>query len=364
MEIGIIGLPRSGKTTIFNAATRGAAQVAGYSNKPNIGVAKVPDERLVKLEGMFNPKRTVNAEVTYVDIPAAPEGLGKSQGISGEYLNFLQRADALLMVARAFEDPSVPHVADSIDAFRDIENLLYELTFADLEILERRLARIAEGFKSARTQERDALTKEQATLERIKVGLEEGTQVRDQELNEEEVRLLSGFQLLTAKPLIIVVNVGEDQIADIPAIEGRLSSEVETERIRTAALCGSLEMELGQMGDQEEREFRESLGVQGESGLSRMIRLSYAALDLISFLTVGEDEVRAWPITRGMTAMKAAGKIHSDLERGFIRGEVMTYDDLTRLGTLNEVRKQGLFRQEGKTYIVKDGDIMNILFNV
>jgi GTP-binding protein YchF len=364
MEIAIIGLPQSGKTTVFNAATRGAAQVAAYANKPNIGVAKVPDQRLDVLDGIFRPRRKVSAEVTYVDIPAAPEGLGKTQGISGEYLNLLQRADALLIVARAFEDPSVPHVADSIDAFRDIDTMLYELTFADLEILERRLARVADSFKGARVSERDALNKEQASLQRIKSALEAGTHVRDQGVTDDERRLLAGFQLLMAKPLLIVVNVGEDQLADIPEIEQRLSSEVETPRIRTAALCGKLEMELAQMEPAEEAEFRQSLGVTGESGLSRMIRLSYEALDLISFLTVGDDEVRAWPITRGTVAVKAAGKIHSDLERGFIRGEVVSYEDLTKCGSLAEARKHGVLRQEGKTYVVKDGDIMHVLFNV
>lgn len=366
MEIAIIGLPQCGKTTIFNAATRGAAEVVAYANKPNIGVAKVPDGRLDVLEGMFKPKRTVYAEVTYLDIPAAPEGLGKTQGISGEYLNFLQRADAILIVARAFEDPSVPHVAESIDAFRDIDNMLYELTFADLEILERRLKRVDDSFKGARGTERDALTKEQATLERIKAELESGVHVRDQIVTEDEKRLLSGFQLLTSKPLIVVVNAGEDQLDQIADMETRLATEVEGSNIKTAALCGKVEMELAQMGQdaEEEADFRATMGVTGESGLNRMISLSYSALNLISFLTVGEDECRAWPITKGMAAQQAAGKIHTDLERGFIRGEVMTYDDLCSCRTLAEVRKRGLLRQEGKTYTVQDGDIMNILFNV
>lgn len=366
MEIGIIGLPQCGKTTIFNAATRGSAEVVAYANKPNIGVAKVPDVRLDVLEGMFKPKRTVYAEVTYLDIPAAPEGLGKTQGISGEYLNFLQRADALLIVARAFEDPSVPHVAESLDAFRDIDTMLYELTFADLEILERRLKRVDDGFKGARGQERDALTREKTTLDRIKIELESGTHVRDQTLTEDEKRLLSGFQLLTSKPLIVVVNAGEDQLDQISDMEARLSSDVEGSDIKAAALCGKLEMELSQMeqDEEEETEFRASMGVNGESGLNRMISMSYAALNLISFLTVGEDECRAWPIMKGMPAQQAAGKIHTDLERGFIRGEVVTYDDLCACGTLAEARKKGVLRMEGKTYTVQDGDIMNILFNV
>ena len=364
MEITIIGLPQSGKTTIFNAATRGSAQVATFANRMNLGAAKVPDERLDMLNGIFNPKRKVNAEVTYADLPAAPEGLGKTQSIGGEYLNTLQRADAILMVARAFEDPSVPHVADSIDAFRDIDTLLFELTISDLDILERRLQRVSEGFKSAKTAERDALNKEQALLTRVRDDLEAGVHVRDQSLNDDELRHLSGFQMLTSKPLVVVVNVGEDQLDDIPPIESRLANEIQTERIRTAALCGKLEMELAQMESDEEQEFRESLGVVGESGLSRVVNLSYEALDLISFMTVGDDEVRAWTIERGTPAVKAAGKIHTDLERGFIRGEVVTFDNMVSCRTLAEARKSGVLRQEGKNYVVQDGDIMHVLFNV
>ena len=364
MEITIIGLPQSGKTTIFNAATRGSAQVATFANRMNLGAAKVPDDRLDVLNGIFNPKRKINAEVTYADLPAAPDGLGKTQSIGGEYLNTLQRADAILMVTRVFEDPSVPHVADSIDAFRDIDTLLFELTISDLDILERRLRRVNEGFKGAKTAERDALNKERETLSRVRDNLEEGVHVRDQSLTEDELRLLSGFQMLTAKPLVVVVNVGEDQLDEIAAIEARLADEVQTERIRTAALCGKLEMELAQMDAEDENEFRESLGVVGESGLSRVINLCYEALDLISFMTVGDDEVRAWPIERGTPAVKAAGKIHSDLERGFIRGEVVTYENMVSCRTLADARKNGVLRQEGKTYIVQDGDIMHVLFNV
>ena len=364
MEITIIGLPQSGKTTIFNAATRGSAQVATFANRMNLGAAKVPDERLDVLNGIFKPRRKVNAEVTYADLPAAPEGLGKTQSIGGEYLNTLQRADAILMVARSFEDPSVPHINDSIDAFRDIETLLFELTISDLDILERRLQRVADGFKGAKAAERDALNKEQELLSCVRDELEVGVQVRDQSLTDDELRLLSGFQMLTAKPLIVVVNVGEGQLDGIPAIEARLKAEVETDRIRTVALCGKLEMELAQMDADDEQEFRESLGVVDESGLSRVINLCYEALDLISFLTVGDVEVRAWPITRGTSAVKAAGQIHTDMERGFIRGEVVTYENMVSCRTLAEARKNGVLRQEGKNYILQDGDIMHVLFNV
>ena len=366
MDIGIIGLPQSGKTTIFNAVTRGSATVATYGgsgSKPNIGVAKVPDDRLGVLDSMFHPKRRVPAEVAYVDIPASPEGLGRTSGISGEYLNHLQRADALLIVARAFEDPSVPHVADSIGPSRDIETMLYELTFVDLDILDRRLQRITEGLKSAKTAERDALNKEQALIERVKTALEGGTPIREQSLNADETRQLGAFQLLTGKPAIIAVNVGEEQLAEVASIEEQLASEFSGPKIRASAICGKLEMELAQMDAEEEEEFRQSMDA-GESGLNRMIRLSYDVLDLITFFTVGDDEDRAWTISIGTSAVKAAGKIHSDLERGFIRAEVMGYDDLVASGSIPEARKRGLLRQEGKTYVVKDGDVINVLFNV
>ena len=364
MEISIIGLPQSGKTTIFNAATRGMAQAVPFANKPNLGAAKVPDERLDALNGIFNPKRKVNAEVTYVDLPPPPDGSGKSQSVSGEYLNLMQRADALLIVARAFQSDSVPHIAESVDPYSDVETMLFDMAFADLEILERRLQRLAEGFKSAKAAERANLNKERGVLDRVRAALEDSVHIRDQALTDEERRLLSGFQLLTAKPLVIVVNVGEEGMDEIPAVEARLAAETQTPRVRTAALCGSIEMELAQMDPGEESEFRDSLGVGGESGLSRMLRLSYEALDLISFLTVGEDEVRAWPIARGTPAVKAAGKIHTDLERGFIRGEVVTYQDMMDCRTMAQARKRGAVRQEGKDYIVRDGDIMHVLFNV
>lgn len=364
MEIGIIGLPQSGKTTIFNAATRGLAQVASYASAPNIGVAKVPDQRLDILTEIFDPKKTISAEITYVDIPASPEGLGKNQGISGEYLNMLQRSDALLLVVRAFDNPAVPHILDSIDPSRDIENLMYELTFVDLEILDRRISRISDGLKSAGGTDREILNREMQFLHTLKSELEQGTHIRDRAMSEAESRLLSGFQLLTGKPLIVVVNVDEEQLGEVSQIESELDNEVAGDKVRVAVLCGELEMDLAQMDETEDMEFRESLGIVLESGLKKMIRLSYSVLDLISFLTVGEDEVRAWPITRGTVAQKAAGKIHTDLERGFIRGEVVSYKDLRECGSLSDARKKGLLRQEGKEYVVRDGDIMHVLFNI
>ncbi len=365
MEIAIIGLPFSGKTTIFNAATRGTAQVAGYSSsaRPNIGVAKVPDPRLYKLGSLFRPQKTTHAEVIYVDLPAAPDGLGQTRGISGEYLNRIQSADALVIVARAFEDPSVPDGGDGVDAFRDIETMLYELTFADLEILERRLQRIDKNFKGARGGDRDVMLREQALIARLKERLEDGSPIRNQSLNGEEARRVNEFQFLTAKPVIAVVNAMEDQADEAGEILARLESEVASEGVLYSALFGKLEMELAQMEPEDEEEFRESLGA-GESGLDRMVRLSYAALDQLTFFTCGPKEVRAWTVTRGDDAVEAAGKIHTDMARGFIRAEVIAYPDMVKCGSEAEARRQGALRQEGKTYIVEDGDVMHFLFNV
>ena len=363
MEIGIIGLPRSGKTTIFNAVSKGNATVAGYSNKPNLGVAKVPDVRLDRLVVMFNPRRVVPAEVIYVDIPPPPDSNGKTRSISGEYLNALQGTDALLIVARAFEDPSVTHVDGTIDALRDVYNLLLELTFNDIGLIDRRHARIDDNLKGAKVPERDLLTKERTLLARIKRQLEDGVALRDQGLTADEARHVQGFQFLTGKPIIIIINVGENQISETAALERQLETAAFGSYSRTTVTCGQLEMELSQMDAEEEREFRDGL-VAGESGLDKMIRLSYDVIGQISFFTVGDDEVRAWEIRANTIAQKAAGKIHTDLERGFIRAEVVAYNDLVECGNLGEARKRGVLRQQGKEYVVKDGDIMDVLFNV
>ena len=365
MDLGIVGLPRSGKTTLFNAVTRGAAQTATFSSgtKPNIGVAKVPDPRLQLLTDMFVSKSTVAAEVTYVDIPPAPEGLGQTRGISGEYLNHLQRADALVIVVRAFEDPSVADDGRGVDPYRDVETMLYELTFADLEILDRKLARLSDGKKSAKTADRQNIEREEDLILRLKQGLEDGTPIGGQTLLPDERRLIEGYQFLTAKPIIVVANAGEDQLGDLPSIEERLASDFGSEWTLTAAVCGQLEMELAQMDAEDEKEFRESMGA-GESGLARMLWLTYQALDQITFFTGSETEVRAWIVERDAPASRAAGRIHSDLERGFIRAEVVTCDNLLKCGSYAEAKKLGLLRQEGKTYPVKEGDVLTILFNV
>ena len=363
MDIGIIGLPRSGKTTIFNAVTKGKAAVVGYSDKPNVGIAKVPDERLDTLVKMYQPRRVVSAEVTYTDAPPPPEGFGKTRGIGGEYLNALQSADALLIVVRAFDNPSVAHIDETIDSLRDAENVLMEMTFSDLEILDRRLARIEDGFKGAKPPEREALTNEQNLLHRVKEQLDVGVALRDQQMSSDERRRISGFGFLSEKPLIVVMNVGEQQLGETETLENQLAEAVSGEHVRTAVICAQLEMELAQMDSQEEQEFRNDLGT-GESSLSRMVRISYDVVDQISFFTVGEDEVRAWEIRRHTVAQKAAGKIHTDLERGFIRAEIISYENLIQCGGYGEARKRGVVRQEGKDYVIKDGEIMEVRFNV
>ena len=360
MDIGIIGLPRSGKTTLFNAVTKGKINVATYSNKPNVGVTKVPDDRLQVLEKMYNPRKVIHAEVTYTEVPPPPEGFGKTRGIGGEYLNALQSSDALLIVLRSFDEPSVAHIDETVDAGRDLQNMLMELMFSDIGIVERRLSRIESGFKAVKSQEKELLVREQHLLEKLKSKLEEGILLRDQQVTSDELIQLSGFGFLSMKPIIAVINLGEDQLVDSATFELAIAAET---NIRVTSVCAQLEMELTQMEPIDEDEFRQSLGIL-ESGLNKMIKVSYEVVDQIAFFTVGEDEVRAWEIKRHTIAQKAAGKIHSDLERGFIRAEVITYSDLISSGSLSEGRKRGVLRQEGKEYVVQDGDIMQILFNI
>ena len=363
MEIGIIGLPGSGKTTVFNALTRGRADVATYGGKPNVGVAAVPDTRLDRLAALYEPRKRVPATVSYVDIPPPATPSGRTRGISGQYLNDLQRVDALLIVARAFNDEAVLHVDGSVDPFRDVENMMLELIFSDLEILERRLRRIDDNSKGAKAAEREAIEKERDLLERIKRRLEDETPIRDQQFTPDQAQRIRGFQFLTAKPLIVVLNIDEGDLDEAQRLEERLSRAVQGPSVRAVAICGKLEMDLAQMDAAEEAEFREAVGA-GESGMNRIIRLSYDVVGLITFLTIGDDEVRAWELAEGTTASRAAGKIHTDFEQGFIRAEVVPFDELVACGGFAEARKRGVLRQEGRDYVVQDGDVMHVLFNL
>ena len=362
MEIAIIGMPKSGKTTIFNALTRGKVEVAAYSPTlaPNTGVAKVPDSRLSMLEGIFQPKKIVPAEVNYTDIAGAFKGFGR-EGVGGEFLNYLTTADALLQVVRTFEDAKVPHPEGSIDPKRDIASLDLELAISDTAIIERRLAKLEISLKGAKAAEREPYLKEQLLLHKVKAELDKDIPIRQQGLAKDELKTLSDYQFLTAKPMLVVLNIGEEQLSQAAQLESELSSLYP--QFAVVALCGKLEMELGQLSDAEAWEFREAMGLSTPA-LDRVIDLSYRLLGLVTFFTTVSSELKAWTVYSGTPAPKAAGKIHSDMEKGFIRAEVISYTDLENCGNLAEARKRGLLRTEGKNYIIQDGDIVTFLFNV
>ncbi len=361
MKIGIIGLPASGKTTIFNALTRGSADVGGFgaSRSANVGVAHVPDERVDILTKMFKSKKTIYAEVTYVDLPGSSSG----DLFDGEALAQLQQVDAILHVARAFEDGSVPHLEGSVDFKRDIEKVSFDILFADIALLERRIERLTTGLKAMKVAERGEAEKNIETLKRLQGDMENGIPLRDRDLDPAESRAISDTFTLSSLPLLVALNIGEDDISNTDQLEQELASLLDGRLTGGAAICGSLEAELAGMSEEEESEMRAGLDA-GEPGLSRMIKLSYKVLGLNSFLTVGEDETRAWTVNIGALAPKAAGVIHSDLERGFIRAETVAYDDFIECGSMAEARNRGLFRQEGRDYVVQDGDILNFLFSV
>jgi len=362
MKVAIIGIPKSGKTTIFNALTRGKAEVAAYSPTmtPNTGVAKVPDSRLSALEGIFQPKKTVPAEVSYIDIAGSLKGFGR-EGVGGEFLNYLTTADALLQVVRAFEDDKVPHPEGSVEPKRDIASLDLELAISDLAIMERRLDKLETSLKGVKAAERESYLKEQFLLQKVKAELEKDIPIRLQGLAKEELKMLANYQFLTAKPMLVVLNIGEEQISQASQLEGEISSLYP--QFAVVALCGKLEMELAQLSDDEAKEFREAMRLS-KPALDRVIDLSYSLLGLVSFFTTVSSELKAWTIPSVTPAPIAAGKIHSDIERGFIRAEVIGYSDMESCGNLAEARKRGLLRTEGKNYVIQDGDVVTFLFNV
>ncbi len=365
MQLGIIGLARSGKTTVFNAVTRGQAQVGAYSSstQPNVGVVHVPDDRVDRLSELYHPKKTTYATIQYVDVPAAGESFGKGDGPAGKFINDLGRMDALIHVVRRFEDDTVPHPEVTIDPDRDIATMDLELAFADLAAIERRLGRMETELRSMKAGEREALQRVRDVLVRLKAGLEAEQPIREQGVTPDEWRLLEGSQFLTARPLLLVINIGEDDLPRRAAVEEQYRGKYRATGRDVAVFCGKFEMELNDLGDEEAAEFRESVGVT-ESGMAGAIRVSYELLGLISFLTAGPDECRAWTVNEGATAPEAAGKVHSDLQRGFIRAEVIRFEDLMAAGSEAEAKKRGLLRTEGKQYLVHDGDVLNILFNV
>ena len=366
MEVCIIGLPKSGKTTLFNALTRGKADTVPYvkaAMTPNFGVSKVPDSRFQVMDRIFIPKKITPAEVKYVDIAGIAKDFGKGEGVSGQFLNYLSNADALLHVVRAFEDENVPHIESSINPKRDIATMNLELVFSDLTIIGRRLKRLEDSLKGAKPAERDLLLKEQVLLQKIKTALEKDIPIWRQSLTGEETKSLANYQFLTTKPMLIIINVGENHLAQASSLEAEIRSAYPHSQFEVVALCGKLEMELAQLNDAEAAEFRNALGLT-EPAVDRLIRLSYQLLGLISFFTTVSEELKAWTIPRGTVALKAAGKIHSDIEKGFIRAEVVSFHDLDSCGSLSEARKHGLLRLEGKNYAVQDGDIITFLFNV
>jgi len=365
MKVAIVGLRHCGKTTLFNSITGGVAEVGSYSSalKPNIGVRKVEDPRLDVLAKLTKSARIVPAEVNVTDIAYVPRDTheGGGGGLASEVLGYLTTAEALLQVVRCFEDPSVPHPLSSVDPKRDVATFDMELAFSDLGIVERRLPRLRDKMKSAKSSERPPMLAEEALLLRIKEGLENDIPIRQQNLSDDDHKLLSGYQFLTAKPVLLVANIGEDQIEKAADIEADLAAAFP--QFRVLSICARLEMELRELEEDEAAEYREAVGSKPGS-VERIVTECLNLLGLISFLTTGPDESRAWTTTRGTLAPQAAGRIHSDIEKGFIRAEVITYDDYVRCGTEAEAKKQGVLRLEGKDYEVKDGDVVHFLFNV
>ncbi len=356
MRLGIIGLPQSGKTTIFNALTRGdqPTTMSGGRFEVHTGVVDVPDERVDRLSAMFHPQKTIYAKVTYADI-AGLEGAADKSGISGALLNQLAQMDGFVQVVRCFENPNAPHPAGSVDPERDLASMDGELLLNDLISVERKQERLVEERKKGAGRDRGLIEREITLFEKMHTALAAEIPLRDIEMDPEEEKMLSGFGFLTRKPLLVLLNLSEGQ--DAPALSYAHS------RSLVSALQGKLEMELAQLPADEAELFMAEYGIQ-ELGLSRVIGLSYDLLGLQSFFTVGEDEVRAWTIHRGAPAVEAAGAIHSDLQKGFIRAEVVSYQDLVGLGGLAEARQKGKLRLEGKEYIVQDGEIVHIRFNL
>jgi hypothetical protein len=364
MQIGIIGLPLAGKTTVFNALTRGNAQPATYSSgkfELHTGVVDVPDARLSVLAQLFKPKKVTHAKVQYNDVAGLAQGAGKKEGLDSALLNALAQSDALIIVVRAFTDPNVPHPNDSINPARDLTNVQTELLLADLVAVEKRLQRLKEdASKRAGTPtEKDTRAREVELFKRMKAQLDEEKLLNVLELHEDEIKMIRGFGLLTLKPMMVIYNLGETD----PEPNLAKVSEPSQGSVVHTSLRGKLEMDIAQMSPEEAQVFLQEYGI-AEPSLHRIIRLSYDLLGLHSFLTTGEDEVRAWTIRKGATAVEAAGVIHTDLARGFIRAEVVAYDDLIAAGSLAEARKHGTLRQEGKSYVMRDGDVTNIKFNV
>ena len=377
MNLGstITGLPYVGKTTLFNLLTGGHAATgafAGAEGETNVGVANVPDERVDKLSALYKPRKTTYAEVTYRDLGLAPRvatgaaghATQAGQGISAQKLGDLRTSDLLVHVVRAFRDPAVPHVNSSVDPKRDLATLELELLFADHVVVERRLERIEPELRSAKGPEREQKERERAVLQKAMTALDAETPLRDVGLDDEDRKIVRGYRFLTLLPQLVVANLDEGDVGAPDAVLGPLREAAAKHRaMSVVSVCAKLEAEIAQLDPAEAAAFRADLGLH-EPALDRVIHATYELLGLISFFTVGEDEVRAWTIPAGLPAQQAAGAIHSDLERGFIRAEVIGWEDLLKAGSEANAKKHGIMRTEGKTYTVKDGDVIHVLFNV
>ena len=366
MKLGIVGLPNVGKSTLFNSLTKAGAESANYpfcTIDPNVGVVTVPDERLNVLGEMYHTKKIIPAAIEFVDIAGLVKGASKGEGLGNQFLANIREVDAIVHVVRCFEDSNIVHVDGSIDPLRDIETINLELIFSDLEILERRISKAVRAARNDKT-----IAKELPLMERIKAHLEDGKMAKsfDDINDEDEQQWLESYNLLTYKPVIFAANVAEDDLADDGASNAGVQAVREyakREDCEVFVVCAEIEQEIAELDDDEKSMFLEELGLK-ESGLEKLIKASYSLLGLISYLTAGEPEVRAWTIKKGTKAPQAAGKIHSDFERGFIRAEIVSYDDLMACGTYNAAKEKGLVRLEGKDYVVQDGDIILFRFNV